>query len=187
MYAGIAAAAVFVGLVVLMLNDTYGIGSKSIAAPQATLMSMVVKGVMTGELPWALVLVGVVLGVMVELMRIPVLPFALGLYLPIHLSSGILVGGILRSLVDRRFKNDEAQLKRQTEKGILLASGLVAGDALIGIIIAIFAALKERTGFDLAFGTNILPQITQKNWTAAILFFLFAVWVYTYTSKVDKA
>jgi putative OPT family oligopeptide transporter len=182
MYLGVLGASVFVGYVILMLHRTYGMGSNAIPAPQATLMSMVVQGVMTGQLPWALVFIGAVFGVMVALMGIPILPFALGLYLPIHLSSGILVGGIVRVLVDRRFKNNEEQLKKQTEKGILLSSGLVAGDALTGIVIAIFAAVN----IPINFGTKILPGITGNAWTAAIIYLILAIIVYSYTTKIDR-
>ena len=91
MYLGIVAAAAVAGAVLLMLNNTYGIGSKDIAAPQATLMSMVIKGVMTGQLPWALVFVGVTIAIFCELAGIPILPVALGIYLPIHLNAAILV------------------------------------------------------------------------------------------------
>ncbi len=179
-------SAAAVGAVILMLNRAYGIGTKEIAAPQATIMSMVVKGIMDSQLPWVLVLAGAAFGVMCELMKIPVLPFALGLYLPIHLSAGVLIGGIIRSLVDRKFRKDDALLKKQTEKGILLASGLVAGDAIIGIVIAIFAVV----GIDknLAFGTNIsfLAPIAGSPWTAAVICLILCLGVYFYTTKVDK-
>ena len=182
MYIGLAISAVFVGLVVLMLHNTYGIGSKDVAAPQATLMSMVVQGVMSGELPWTLVLVGASIGVMCELVKVPVLPVALGLYLPIHLSAGIMCGGILRVLVEAKFKSDEEKKKTQVEKGILLASGIVAGDALMGIGVAVFAAL----GVDIAFGAKILPAIAENPLTAAVAFGLLGLWIYNFTIKEDK-
>lgn len=182
MYVGILVAAAFVGLVILMLDRTYGMGSKAIPAPQATLMSMVVQGVMTGQLPWALVIIGAVFGIMCALMDIPILPFALGLYLPIHLSSGILAGGIVRVIVDKRFKNDEQQLKEQTERGILLSSGLVAGDALVGIVIALFAGLN----IPINIGERIVPAITQNPWTAAIVFILLAVWMYSFIIRKER-
>jgi len=183
MYVGVVAAAALVGLVILLLHNIYGMGSDQLPAPQATLMSMVVKGVMTGELPWTLVLIGVVFGVMCELMGIPILAFALGLYLPIHLSVGILVGGIVRLLVNRRFRKDEELLKTQVERGILLSSGLVAGDALMGIVIAAFAGL----GIDIAFGTRIIPTITGNPITASIAFLILAYWIYKFTIKIVKA
>ncbi|MDQ7094612.1 oligopeptide transporter, OPT family [Desulfosporosinus sp. PR] len=181
MYAGVVFSSVFSGLVLLMLNHTYGIGSDAVAAPQATLMSMVVKGVMTGQLPWVLVIIGVTFGVMCALMRLPILPVALGLYLPIHLSAGILIGGLVRVLVDYKFRNNSAQQKERVEKGILLSSGLVAGDAIMGIVIALFATLSVNIGF----GANILPGITGSPYTATILYVLLAIWMYRVTIKKD--
>lgn len=182
MYLGVIASAVLVGLVILLLHDIYGMGTDQLPAPQATLMSMVVKGVMIGELPWALVIIGVIFGIMCELIGVPVLTFALGLYLPIHLSAGVLVGGIIRVLVNKKFGKDEEQLKKQTERGILLSSGLVAGDALMGIVIAAFAGL----GINIAFGKNIFPDITGNPFTASIVFIALAYWIYRFTTRVVK-
>lgn len=182
MYIGVLAAAALVGMVILLLNNIYGMGSAELAAPQATLMSMVVKGVLTAQLPWALVLIGVVFGIMCELIGVPVLTFALGLYLPIHLSGSIVVGGIIRVIIDRRFKNNDKLLKQQTEKGILLASGLVAGDALMGIVVAAFAGL----GVNIAIGKTIAPGVTGNPITASIAFLLLAFWVYSFAAKVNK-
>ncbi len=186
MYLGIVIGSLAAAGTVLLLANTYGIGGDNgVAAPQATLMSMVVQGVMDGQLPWSLVLVGMTFGVMCELMGLPVLPVALGIYLPIHLSSGILVGGIVRLLVEKKFKKkDEAQGKIQVEKGILLASGLVAGDAIMGIVVAVLAALKLSGAVGI--GAKIMPAITQSHWTSLAVFLLFALWIYRFTVKVDK-
>lgn len=183
MYAGVVAAASIVGMVILLLNNIYGMGSEELAAPQATLMSMVVKGVLSEQLPWALVLIGVVFGIMCELIGVPVLTFALGLYLPIHLSAGLVVGGIIRVIIDRKFQHDENMLKQQTEKGVLLASGLVAGDALMGIVIAAFAGL----GINIAFGKTIFPAFANNPLIAVIAFLLLAFWVYRFATKVNKS
>lgn len=182
MYFGLIFGAVVAGVVLLMLNNTYGIGSESVPAPQATLMSMVIEGVMTGELPWVLVFVGISIAVFVELAGLPVLPVALGLYLPIHLSAGILFGGIIRTLVERKFKNDENMMKSKIEKGILLSSGLVAGDALMGIVVAGFATL----GLDIAFGTKILPGLTQSPVFATVIFIALGILIYSISCKKDK-
>lgn len=182
MYLGLVFGAVVAGAVLLMLNNTYGIGSESVPAPQATLMSMVIEGVMTGELPWVLVFIGVSIAVFAELSGLPVLPVALGLYLPIHLSAGILFGGIMRTLVERKFKNDENMMKAKIEKGILISSGLVAGDALMGIVVAGFATF----GLDVAFGTKILPSITQSPIFATIIFVALGILIYTISCKEDK-
>lgn len=184
MIAAVAASAGAVGYIIILLDKAYGVGSKAVPAPQATLMSMVVKGIMSSQLPWALVVIGITFGVMCELMKIPVLPFALGLYLPIYLSTGVLIGGIVRVLVDKKFKNRDAQLKEQTEKGILLASGMVAGDALVGILIAIFAILGVDKA--VAFGPKILGDAASSPWPAAVIVTLLCVWIYKYTIKVDN-
>ncbi|KRQ87464.1 OPT oligopeptide transporter protein [Caloramator mitchellensis] len=179
MFLATAASAAAIGYVILMLHSAYGIGSKDIPAPQATMMSMVVKGIMTSQLPWTLVLAGISFGVMCELMGIPILPFALGLYLPIHLSAGVVIGGIVRSLVDKKFKNDENTLKEKTETGVLLASGMVAGESLVGILLAVFAML----GINIGFGANIIPAITGSPWTSAVMGFVLCYWIYTYVVK----
>ncbi|EYE88073.1 peptide transporter [Fervidicella metallireducens AeB] len=186
MYLGIALAGIAAGATMLLLAKTYGIGDNGIAAPQATLMSMVVKGVMTGQLPWSLVIVGCVFGIMIDLMGLPVLPVALGIYLPIHLSVGILVGGIVRVLVDKKFKNNEELQKEKVEKGILLSSGLVAGEALVGIVIALLAALKlaDKVGI----GARIMTSITGSQWTATAMYLLLAFWIYRFVvSGKEKA
>lgn len=182
MFIGTVVSAFAVGYVVLMLNAAYGIGSEKIAAPQATMMSMVVKGIMSSKLPWTLVFVGLALGFMCELMRIPVLPFALGLYLPIHLSTGVLIGGIVRVIIDKKYKKNENELKEKTEKGILFSSGLVAGDALVGILIAVFAVAKINIGF----GANIAKAITGSSWTPVVMGFILWTWMYSYIVKSDK-
>ncbi|MEK6263455.1 MAG: OPT/YSL family transporter, partial [Clostridium sp.] len=182
MYLGIVAAAAVVGAVVLMLDNTYGIGSKEVAAPQATLMSMVIKGVLTGDLPWALVYVGIAIAVFCELAGLPILPVALGLYLPIHLSAAILAGGIIRLAIEKRFKKDEKRQKTQVEKGILLSSGLVAGDALMGIVVAGVATI----GLDIGFGAKLLKGLASSSEFSVIMFFALGLWIYLFASKADK-
>jgi putative OPT family oligopeptide transporter len=181
-----AIAAIPLGYVILLLDKAYTIGSKEVLAPQATLMSMIVQGIMNGQMPWILIIVGVVIGIMCELVKIPVLPFALGIYLPIHLNAATLVGGVIRSSVERKYKNDEYELKARDERGVLLSSGLVAGDALIGILIAAFAAagISDK----IAFGKNLdyLTPVTQNPWTALVIGMALAYWMYKYTVKENK-
>lgn len=184
MFIAVIASCAVVGALILMLNRVYGIGSEQVQAPQANMMAMIVQGVMSGKLPWTLVISGMILAFMCELMGIPVLPFALGLYLPINLSSGVLLGGILRVLVEKKFKKNEAQLKAQNEKGVLTASGLVAGDALMGIIIAIFAAVNVDKA--VAIGPKIIPSIAASPWTSAIILLIGSVLFYRYTIKANK-
>lgn len=128
---GTLVPAFVVGWILIVLNDSYGLGSKALPAPQAMMMATVVEGVIGGTLPYKLVSVGVVLGVAVELMGIRSLPFALGLYLPLGTSVAIGAGGVLSWLVGTA-RGD----KERHGRGVLLGSGLIAGDALTGIVIA---------------------------------------------------
>jgi putative OPT family oligopeptide transporter len=122
------------GYTIYILNQAYGIGSAAMPAPQATLMSMIVKGVIGGGLPYGLVGVGIAIGIVLILLRIPVLAFALGLYLPLSLTTATMVGGLVRAYIEKKGNDTQVQ-----ERGILLASGLIGGDACIGIAIAIAA------------------------------------------------
>lgn len=129
---GVLIPSLALGYTVYILNQAYGIGSAVMPAPQATLMSLIVKGVMSGDLPYALVGSGAVLGLVMILLGIPVLPFALGLYLPLSLTAATMVGGLVKAYVDQRSIDESVQ-----EKGVLLASGLIGGDACIGVLIAL--------------------------------------------------
>jgi len=110
---------------------------KRLKAPQATLMAMVIEGVMDANLPWIFIFIGIFAAVVVELLGAPALPFAVGLYLPLSLSAPIMVGGLLRGFIDMWRDAEKRELMR--ENGILFSSGLIAGEALIGILLAVFA------------------------------------------------
>jgi putative OPT family oligopeptide transporter len=141
---GVLATALLIGWVVFFLNDAYGIGSEKLPAPQAVLMSMVVKGVLTQSLPWTLVFIGAFLAACVEILGVSSLPFAVGLYLPVHLSTPIMIGGIVRHFIERTRDADIRHERR--ERGVLFASGLIAGGALVGILVAVLvsAGIQER-------------------------------------------
>uniref|UniRef100_A0A7V0Z4T8 Oligopeptide transporter, OPT family n=1 Tax=candidate division WOR-3 bacterium TaxID=2052148 RepID=A0A7V0Z4T8_UNCW3 len=133
-FIGVIIPALFMGGVLMLLHKTMVIGSDKLPAPQATLMSFVVKGVLTGTLPWTFVGLGAVLAIAVELLGISALPFAIGLYLPLSLSLPIMVGALVYAIIQRTGSGEP--LKMREEKGILFSSGLVAGDALVGVLIA---------------------------------------------------
>ncbi len=141
---GVATSAVAIGGIMILLNSAWGFGSKEIPAPQATLMKLVVEGVMGGQLPWTLVLAGAGIGATLAVLRLPILPIAIGLYLPIHLSVPIMCGGLVRQVLDSKLGkgNDDAKINKKVENGILFASGLIAGEGLIGILLAVFAVLN---------------------------------------------
>ncbi|MBQ8378661.1 MAG: oligopeptide transporter, OPT family [Oscillospiraceae bacterium] len=135
---GVIASALAIGGTLYLLDSAYGFGSDEIAAPQATLMKLIVEGVMGGRLPWNLVFIGAVIAVVVEIIRIPVLPFAIGIYLPVQLNACIMVGGLIRLAMDKS-KKPEEEKKEITNNGILFCSGMIAGEGLVGILLAILA------------------------------------------------
>ena len=136
---GSVAAGLAIAGVLYLLNSAWTFGSAQIPAPQATLMKMVVEGVMGGNLPWGLVFTGVFIAVAVEIIGIPVLPFAIGLYLPIHLSAPIMVGGLIKLWVEKRKFKSEKRRDEVINDGILFSSGMIAGEGLVGILLAVFA------------------------------------------------
>lgn len=141
---GAVVSGLAIGGVLYLLQAAWSFGDPELPAPQATLMKLVVEGVMGDYLPWGLILIGVFIAVAVEIVGIPVLPFSIGLYLPIHLSTAIMVGGLLRAFYER--KKNEAYV----QDGILFSSGLIAGEGLIGILLAVTAVLGVSAKFDLS-------------------------------------
>jgi len=129
---GVLIPSLALGYTIYILSTVYQIGSDQMPAPQAVLMSIIANGVINGELPYTLVLIGVIIGIIMALLRVQILPFALGLYLPLSLTSALMFGGIVRAIVNRKNSSEIAQ-----ERGILLSSGLVGGDAIIGVVIAL--------------------------------------------------
>jgi putative OPT family oligopeptide transporter len=136
-FIGVVAPALFMGGVLMLLNKTMVIGSDKLPAPQASLMSFVVKGVLTGTLPWTFVGLGLIIGLAVEILGIAALPFAIGLYLPLSLSVPVMTGAVVYWALTKAGKNVSPQVAKAREaNGILYSSGLVAGDALMSIVIA---------------------------------------------------
>ncbi len=133
---GIILPALAIGGTIYLLHSVYGFGSEQMPAPQATMLALIAQGVMQSAIPLTLVLSGVVLALLLACIRIPVLPFALGLYLPFSLSTGMLMGGIVHYLINRTSKDEKVE-----SRGILGASGLVAGDAVTGVIIALLTVV----------------------------------------------
>lgn len=163
---GVVASAIAIGGVLYLLDMAWGYGSTELLAPQATLMKMIVEGVMGGNLPWALVGIGAFIAIVVEILGIPVLPFAIGLYLPIHLSTPMMVGGIVKWLVEKN--SAESDKKDADANGILYSSGLIAGEGLVGIFLAVLAIIpagKESTVGDVIGGflPNMIPALADAN------------------------
>ena len=131
---GVLASVVVIGYTIILLNDILVIGSDQLPAPQATLMATVIKGLLSQNLPWGLVLVGMGIAAVMELSGVRSLPFAVGAYLPLSVSTPIFLGGLVKLTVDKIKKTDESE--SDIGPGALLSSGLIAGGALTGILIA---------------------------------------------------
>ena len=138
---GVVASSAAIGFVLYLLNEAWGYGTEKIPAAQATMMKMLVEGIMNEELPWAMILIGVFIAIVVEILKMPVMPFAVGMYLPFSLSAGIMAGGIVRIFVEKK-KGTEAEKKARTDRGLLFTSGMIAGEGIIGILLAVFAVVK---------------------------------------------
>ncbi|GAB4376391.1 MAG: oligopeptide transporter, OPT family [Calditrichia bacterium] len=129
-------AAASVGIVILVLYKTYGFGPGGLEAPQASAMAAVLEPLMSNQpAPWLAYLAGIFVAIVLEMIRVPALAFALGMYLPIHLNTPILIGGILAYIVSTRSKDEELNNARR-EKGTLIASGFIAGGAIMGVLSA---------------------------------------------------
>ena len=151
---GIVVAALAIGAILILLNKAWGFGSVELSAPQAMLMKMIIEGVMSGNLPWALIFMGMAVSVAVELLGISSLAFAIGLYLPLQTTLAVFVGGVLRLITDKMTKAEEDDIGN----GILYASGLIAGEGLVGILLAVFAVSHIDQHIDLS-GVLDLGQI----------------------------
>ena len=148
---GVVVSGLAIGGVLYLLNAAWGYGGAEVPAPQATLMKMIVEGIMGGNLPWNLVFIGVFLAIALEILRVPVMPFAIGLYLPIYLNASIMIGGVVRMFMDRRKNVDEETKTKQTTDGTLYCARMIAGEGLVGILLAIFAVF----GINVSIGESV--------------------------------
>jgi len=146
---GVISAALAIGGTLYLLDSAWGFGSKELGAPQATLMKLIIEGVMQGNLPWALVFVGVFIAVAVEIVGIPVLPFAIGVYLPVQLNACIMVGGLIRLVLDKLNRPKEEK-ETIINNGILFSSGMIAGEGLVGILLALLAVFGVDSVIDMS-------------------------------------
>ena len=151
---GVVASALAIGGVLYLLDTAWGFGSEELGAPQATLMKMIIEGVMEGNLPWGLVFVGVCISLVIELLGIPVLPFAIGVYLPVQLNACIMIGGVIR-LIFEKMKKAEKEKEEIITDGVLFCSGMIAGEGLVGILLAVFAVFGIDCALDLGLSAGV--------------------------------
>ncbi|MBQ3551149.1 MAG: oligopeptide transporter, OPT family [Clostridia bacterium] len=150
---GVIASALAIGATLYLLNEAWGFDSPQLSAPQATMMKMVIEGIMNGNLPWGLILIGVFIAIVAEVVGIPVLAFAIGVYLPVQLNACIMVGGIIRWVVDKI--KDENKRKEAVNNGILFSSGMIAGEGIVGLLLAVLAVLGVDKVLDLSDNLNL--------------------------------
>ncbi|MFW6676443.1 OPT family oligopeptide transporter [Lacrimispora sp. AGF001] len=183
---GVVAAAFAIGGVLYLLNAAWGFGSEQLGAPQAMLMKMIIEGVMDNNLPWGLVFMGVFLAAAVEILGIPVLPFAIGVYLPVQLNACIMVGGLVRLYFDRMKKEDKKEKDQLISDGMLYCSGMIAGEGLVGILLALLAVFGLDKALDLSSKLN-LPSFVL-DFGSLILFALVILSLLKFTiwKKVKK-
>jgi len=170
---GVLTSATFVCLSVLLLANTFGFGSEELPAPQATLMKLVIDGVLDQNLPWNLVAIGAAIAVAAELLRIPSLPFAVGVYLPVATMTPIFLGGLLRLWLERDAQNAKQAAARR-DRGVLLGSGFVGGEGLLGVAIAGVAFFQGAR--PQGFGTGWLGPDWLVSLASVTAFALFALW-----------
>lgn len=176
---GAVISALTIGGILILLNSAWGFGSKNLAAPQATLMKLVTEGVMQGNLPWSYVFIGAMCTVVFELLGLPSLAVAIGIYLPIELTATIMIGGFLRKLMDR--KNKASSCKNS--KGVLFCSGLIAGEGLMGVLLAILTVTKITD--KISVGAK-LPEGLRLAGSIIILAALIALIVYNNRPAKDE-
>lgn len=182
---GSLASALAIGGVIYLLSNAWEFGTKEMPAAQATLMKVVVEGVMDGNLPWTLIFIGAAVAIVVEVIGIPVLAFAVGLYLPIHLSAPIFVGGLIKWYIENKRKySSEKQKKSSVERGVLYSSGMIAGEGLVGILLAIFAVagIDKKINLSSIYGDNFMSV---GNWVGIIVFIGLLATI-LYFCKKDK-
>jgi putative OPT family oligopeptide transporter len=172
---GAMGSAFFVCLAVYYLGKAYGFGSDALPAPQATLMKTVLDGVLGGDLRWDLVGIGAVFAVLITFFRIPPLAFAVGMYLPLYTMTPVFIGGLIRHYVENRYKIDGEE--KGKDQGILLGSGFIAGEGLMGVVIAVFAVVMSKAPkfFEINYPAHWMGEVVSAIAFAGLGWFLYSV------------
>ena len=180
-FLGTFVAAMSVGLVILLLNQTYGFsGENALPAPQANAMAALIQPLMNpnANVPWLLYGIGALVALTMELIGIPPLAFALGMYIPLELNTPILIGGFISYLVMKSTK-DKDLAKRRNDKGILISSGFIAGGAIMGVVAAFFKYINIEKFIHFGFDKKPIGEPL-----AIIMFILLSLYLYYDSKKV---
>ncbi len=199
---GVISGSVVMMPVLYMLHQRYGIGTDAhlapalqghaLEAPQASLMANIAKGVFEQNLPWDLISIGAIVAVIIIMIdkwleskqsefRMPILAVAVGIYLPFHLSVPIFIGGLIAYLTSGKIKHDE---KNMNQSGLLLASGLITGEALLGILLAVPMMLNEIYGWSIP--TDMAVFENPGPWIGVIFMLLTSYWLYSSAKSCQK-
>ncbi len=190
-FLGTLLASASVGVVILMLYETYGFGPGGLEAPQASAMAAVLKPLMTGQpAPWLLYLAGIFLAIILEWVGIPPLAFALGMYLPLYLNTPILAGGLIAHYVSKSTKDEALQTARR-ERGTLIASGFIAGGAIMGVVAAaiVFAGknfISDSWTMMVAIGTEHWSESAGAEILGFVMFALLLGYLYWDSMRAQK-
>ena len=182
---GVVASALAIGGTLYLLDSAWGFGSDELGAPQATLMKLIVEGVMGGDLPWGLVFIGVFIAIVVEIIGIPVLPFAIGVYLPVQLNACIMVGGLIRLAMEKLNRKEEEK-KEIINDGILFSSGMIAGEGLVGIVLALLAVFGVDSALNLSEKFGIPQTVSDLGGLLLFALIILTVLKFTVWKKRDK-
>ena len=178
-FLGTLVSAATVGGVMILLNHTYGFASGQLAAPQANAMAAVIDPLMNGVgAPWLLYVIGALIAIVLTVCKVPALPFALGMFIPIELNTPLLVGGFINWFVTSRSK-DAAMNKARGEKGTLIASGFIAGGALMGVVSALLRFCGVQFDY-AAWWANPMSQVV------ALLAYVMLILYFIQATKVKK-
>ncbi|MBA3927139.1 OPT family oligopeptide transporter [Listeria rustica] len=179
MMIGVIASGLVMGYILTLLDNAYGMGSEALPAPKAALMKILAEGILNGNLPWTLIFIGVSIAVVIEFLGMNSLVFAVGLYLPLNISATVMFGGFVRLIVNQviKLKKDKEKAER-IERGTLFASGLIAGESLLGVIIA----------FVISINPNIIPTeyLLSNQWLPFLVFLIVCTLLYFSTVPKKK-
>ncbi|EUJ46832.1 OPT family oligopeptide transporter [Listeria riparia] len=171
MMIGVMASGLVMGYILTLLDNAYGMGSEALPAPKAALMKILAEGILNGNLPWTLIFIGVAIAVVIEFLGLNSLVFAVGLYLPLNISATVMFGGFVRLIVNQVIKRKKDKEKAvRIERGTLFASGLIAGESLLGVIIA----------FIISINPNIIPTeyLLSNQWLPFLVFLIVCALLY---------
>lgn len=183
---GVIAAAFAIGGVLYLLNAAWGFGTEQLGAPQAMLMKMIIEGVMQNNLPWPLVLMGAFLAITIEILGIPVLPFAIGVYLPVQLTTCIMAGGLVRMGFDHIKKKDKMEKESLISNGMLYCSGMIAGEGLVGILLALLAVFGIDRALDLSEVLNLPAVVSDFGSLIVFALVILSLLKFTLWKKIKK-